>query len=49
MHNDWDEWEDDDWHDIGKDITLRAHKVLLEMCYEKKSAIVPKKKEEEEE
>ena len=50
MHNDYrEEWENfpDDWYDGADEMLLRAHRVLLEMCYEKKSAIIPKKREEE--
>jgi len=37
MHNDYqEEWENfpDDWYDGADEILLRAHKVLLETCYE---------------
>lgn len=38
MHNgDYrEEWEDypDDWYDGADEILLRAHRVLLQMCYE---------------
>lgn len=42
-----EEWENfpDDWYDGADEILLRAHKVLLEMCYEKPSVIFPKKRE----
>jgi len=49
MHNDYrEEWEDfpDDWFDGADEILDRARRVLLEICYENPSAIIPRKREE---